>query len=134
MWQATKKVVAGIAEKTGKILDIVHISSTCPSCTKKQNERDDGKISSISYLEWFIKHEEHCLLNHVEKHTMYEKFCCHDALKALCQKKRTLLWPIYSAYWEISNANFYGLTKAIGKAEDPGNVKKRKGNRLHALV
>lgn len=91
MWQATKKVVAGIAEKTGKILDIVHISSTCPSCTKKQNERDDGKISSISYLEWFIKHEEHCLLNHVEKHTMYEKFCCHDALKALCQKKRTLL-------------------------------------------
>ena len=63
----------------------------CSSCTKKQNERDEGKISSISYLEWFIKHEEHCLLYHVEKHTIHEKFCCHDALKALCQKKRTLL-------------------------------------------
>ena len=109
-----------IAEKTGKIIDIVHKSSTCPSCTKKQNERDEGKISFVSYLEWFIKHEEHCLLNHVGSPQSMEIFAVMTRYKRSIKRHGPYYDPFIgdgncSAYRKVSNANICGFTKAIGK-------------------
>lgn len=63
-WQTKQGVVAAIAQNTGKIIDIVHKVSYCRDCKVKQCERDDKKISSLEYMEWFIHHEPLCSLNH----------------------------------------------------------------------
>ena len=111
-WQAKDGVVPAIAEKTGKIIDILHKSSTCPSCTKKQNERDEGKSSSISYLEWFIKHEELCLLNHVGSPQSMESSAVMTLYKPSVKKRGLYYDPFIgdgdcSAYREVSNTNVY---------------------------
>ena len=139
-WQATEGVAPAIAEKTGKIINIVHKSSTCPSCTKKQNERDEGKISSMSYLECLIKHEEHCLLNHVPGSPRSMESSAVMTLYKRSVQNYGLYYDLFigdgdcSAYREVYNANVYGVTKAIGKEEDVGHVTKRMGNHLRALV
>lgn len=62
-WQAKQGVVAAIAQDNGKIVDIVQKVSYCRECKLKESERDEKKISSINYLEWFINHESKCNLN-----------------------------------------------------------------------
>ena len=63
-WQARDGIVAAIAQETGKIIDIVHKSSSCPTCKAKQTLRDRGEMTTMQYLEWFIEHESSCYLNH----------------------------------------------------------------------
>ena len=63
-WQAKQGVVAAIAQDNGKVIDVVQKTSFCRECKVKQEARDNKEISSIEYLEWFVKHEENCLLNH----------------------------------------------------------------------
>ena len=63
-WQAREGIVAAIAQITGKIIDIVHKSSSCHGCNKKQTARDKGDLTSLEFLEWFIQHEVSCLVNH----------------------------------------------------------------------
>lgn len=64
-WQARDGIVAAITQDTGKIIDIVHKSASCPiTCKKKQQQRDSGEITSIEYLEGFIEHEISCYMNH----------------------------------------------------------------------
>ena len=64
-WQQPKELLQSLLKKLAKsfIQYINHLP--VPAARKNQNERDKKKISSISYLEWLIKHEEHCVLNHV---------------------------------------------------------------------
>lgn len=63
-WQAKQGVVAAIAQDNGKIIDVSHKVSYCRECTLKQNDHHNKKISSLEYLEWFLKHEINWYLNH----------------------------------------------------------------------
>ena len=94
----------------------------------------------MSYLEWLIKHEEHCLLNHVPGSPRSMESSAVMTLYKRSVKKHRLYYDPFigdrdcSAYREVYNANVYGVTKAIGKEEDAGHVTKRMGNHLRALV
>ena len=71
-WQAKEGVVAGIAQTTGKIIDIVHKTAYCKECQSKQKMRDENKITSLDFMEWFIQHN--CYLNHTgspQVHSFY---------------------------------------------------------------
>ena len=50
-WQARDGIVAAISQDTGKILDIVHKSLSCPACKFKQSKRNEGSMTTIEYLE-----------------------------------------------------------------------------------
>lgn len=63
-WQAKQGVVVAIAQDNGKIIDVVHKVSYCRECKTKQSDRDNKRISAMDYLNWFLKHEIDCSLNH----------------------------------------------------------------------
>lgn len=63
-WSARDGVVAAISIDTGKMLDVVYLSNSCTACDRKEKEKKEGKISNVAYLEWYIKHESGCYLNH----------------------------------------------------------------------
>lgn len=62
-WSASDGVVAAISVDTGKVLDVVHLSSTCAECTKME-EKKAGSMSRLDWHRWFEKHEPNCFLNH----------------------------------------------------------------------
>jgi len=70
-WQAKQGVVAAIAQETVKIIDVVQKFSYCQECKIKQSDRDDKRISTLDYLEWFLKHEVDCSLNHTGSPQVY---------------------------------------------------------------
>ena len=86
-WQANEGVNAAIVEKTGKVMYIVHKSLFLPAVQKKQNERDEEKMSSISYMEWFMKHEKHCLLNHVGSSQSMKSYTVMALYKCFVKKR-----------------------------------------------
>lgn len=67
-WSATDAVIAAISVNTGKVVDVVHMSSSCSECKKmekkKKKKKTDGEVSRLEYLSWFTKHEPDCYLNH----------------------------------------------------------------------
>ena len=66
-WSATDAVIAAISVNTGKVVDVVHMSSSCSECKKmekkKKKKKTDGEVSRLEYLSWFTKHEPDCYLN-----------------------------------------------------------------------
>ena len=63
-WSARDGVVAVISIDTGKILDVVHLSNQCNGCSQKERQREDGTLSKMEFLRWYIDHEPSCYLNH----------------------------------------------------------------------
>ena len=63
-WSASDGVVAAISVDTGKVLDVVHLSSTCAECTKMEEKKKGGSMSRLDWHRWFEKHEPNCFLNH----------------------------------------------------------------------
>ena len=63
-WSARDGVVAAVSEETGKVLDAVFMSKECPDCTLMEDKRSKGGFSHIEFLEWYLKHEPNCRLNH----------------------------------------------------------------------
>ena len=63
-WSATDAVIAAISVDTGKVVDVVHMSSSCAECKKMEKKKTDGELSRLEYLSWFTKHEPNCYLNH----------------------------------------------------------------------
>ena len=61
-WKAKEGVVASIAQKTGKIINILRKTTYCIDCKRKQQLRDDNEMTALEYMEWFINHN--CYLNH----------------------------------------------------------------------
>ena len=61
-WQAKEGVVAVIAQKTGKIINIVRKKIYSRDCQKKKKLRDDNEMTAYEYMEWFINHN--CYLIH----------------------------------------------------------------------
>ena len=63
-WTATDVVIAAISVDTGKVVDAVHMSSSCTECKKMEKKRSDGDLSRLEYLAWFHSHEPNCFVNH----------------------------------------------------------------------
>lgn len=79
-WTARDGVVAVVSIDTGKVLDVVYLSNSCIACQQKEREKNEGTISTIDYLGWYIKHEKDCFLNHegraqVSKPLIFYIFC-----------------------------------------------------------
>ena len=63
-WTARDGVATAIADVTGQVIDIVYKNSSCRDCFVKQRKKDLGEISFIEYVDWYMRHEPICLLNH----------------------------------------------------------------------
>ena len=61
-WSVRDGDVAIISIHTGKILDVVHLSNQCTTCSKKERQREDGTLTKMDFLRWYIKHEPSCFL------------------------------------------------------------------------
>ena len=138
-WQATEGVVACITKDSGKIIDIVQKSSSCSQCSLKQTARDEGKITSIEYLEWFLNHEPNCLLNHTGSPQSMESSAVLTLYRRSVSKHNLYYDPFIgdgdsASYREVCNSQVYGDIKQVGKEEDIGHVTKRMGTQLRAIV
>ena len=56
--------MAAISDDTGKVLDVIFMTKLCPHCKQMDDKRARGKLTRLEFLEWYIKHEPGCLLNH----------------------------------------------------------------------
>ena len=63
-WTARDEFIAVVFIDTGKVLDVVYLSNSCTAYQRKEREKNEGTISTIDYLGWYIKHEKDCFLNH----------------------------------------------------------------------
>ena len=63
-WSATDAVVAAISADTGKVVDVVHMSSSCTECKRMQKKKAEENLSQQEYLAWFNRHEPNCYVNH----------------------------------------------------------------------
>lgn len=63
-WSATDACVTAISVDTGKVVDIIHMNSSCSESKKMESAREGKKVTKEKYLEWFLDHEPNCYLNH----------------------------------------------------------------------
>ena len=63
-WTATDAVIAAISVDTGKVVDVVHMSSSCSECKKMEKRRSEEDLSRLEYLAWLNSHDSNCFLNH----------------------------------------------------------------------
>ena len=63
-WSSSKGIVSAIAENTSQVLDISYKCNYCTECQKMKERKRNGDLSELSYLEWFVNHEEKCMCNH----------------------------------------------------------------------
>jgi len=63
-WSATDGVVAAIDVLIGKVVDVVHLSSSCTVCKKLEANQMEGKITRMDFLKQFLRHEPKCKFNH----------------------------------------------------------------------
>ena len=63
-WSARDRVVAGISLKTGKVLDVIHLSSSCSTCNRLEKLYSEGQLSWMQFLEKQVEHGDVCYLNH----------------------------------------------------------------------
>lgn len=63
-WSSSDGIVVAISVDTGKVLDVVHLSSTCAECTKMEAKKKGGSMSRLDWHRWFERHEPNCFLNH----------------------------------------------------------------------
>ena len=63
-WSARDGVVAGISLKTGKVLDVIHLSSSCSTCDRLEKLHSEGQLSLKEFLEKQVEHRDVCYLNH----------------------------------------------------------------------
>ncbi|GFU27694.1 uncharacterized protein TNCV_515891 [Trichonephila clavipes] len=78
-------VCSVIGDVTGKVIDVAVLSSYCKGCEKWR-----GPKSGHSYEEWKLKHQPHCVKNHICSSTKMEvdgmkrkyfKDRCHNEMR-----------------------------------------------------
>ncbi|GFX18300.1 uncharacterized protein TNCV_4306011 [Trichonephila clavipes] len=122
-----KSVVIG--DVTGKVIDVAVLSSYCKGCEKWR-----GPKSGHSYEEWKLKHQPHCVRNHIGFSSKMEV----DGMKEIFQRsvpQRNAKYIKYigdgdtKAFPELQRTAPY----SIEKVECVGHIQKRMGARLRKL-
>ncbi|GFS66380.1 uncharacterized protein TNCV_3856501 [Trichonephila clavipes] len=70
-------VCSVIGDVTGKVIDVAVLSSYCKGCEKWR-----GPKSGHSYEEWKLKHQPHCVKNHIGSSSKMEV----DGMKEIFQR------------------------------------------------
>jgi thiol-disulfide isomerase/thioredoxin len=92
-WSARNGVVVAVSEDTGKVIDVVFMTSSCPHCKQMEDKRTRGETSIIEFLEWYIKHEPNCQLNHDGSAQVILYFMKFSGVKSKCFiRSAGILW------------------------------------------
>ncbi|GFW42120.1 uncharacterized protein TNCV_1905781 [Trichonephila clavipes] len=122
-------VCSVIGDVTGKVIDVAVLSSYCKGCEKWR-----GPKSGHSYEEWKLKHQPHCVKNHIGSSSKIEV----DGMKEIFQRsvpQRNAKYIKYigdgdtKTFPEIQRTAPY----SIEKVECVGHIQKRMGARLRKL-
>ncbi|GFV76490.1 uncharacterized protein TNCV_4727101 [Trichonephila clavipes] len=122
-------VCSVIGDVTGKVIDVVVLSSYCKGCEKWR-----GPKSGHSYEEWKLKHQPHCVKNHIGSSSKMEV----DGMKEICQRSVPQRNAKYIKYIGDGDTKpFPELQRtapySIEKVKCVGHIQKRMGARLRKL-
>ncbi|GFU65102.1 uncharacterized protein TNCV_3617011 [Trichonephila clavipes] len=122
-------VCSVIGDVTGKVIDVAVLSSYCKGCEKWR-----GPKSGHSYEERKLKHQPHCVTNHIGSSNKMKV----DGMKEIFQRSVPQRNAKYIKY--IGNGDtktFQELQRtapySIEKVECVGHIQKRMGSRLRKL-
>ncbi|GFT61276.1 uncharacterized protein TNCV_927101 [Trichonephila clavipes] len=126
MKNAAKNVIGDV---TGKVIDVAVLSSYCKGCEKWR-----GSKSGHLYEEWKLKHQPHCVKNHIGSSSKMEV----DGMKEIFQRSVPQRNAKYIKYIGDGDAkSFLELQRtapySIEKVECVGHIQKRMGARLRKL-
>lgn len=82
-WSARDGVVAAISADTGKVLDVRFKTNSCPQCTEMENKRKGDEVTRMEFLEWYLKHEPNCYINHEGSSQVFFQFLFIDSSTAV---------------------------------------------------
>ncbi|GFT14267.1 uncharacterized protein TNCV_4591171 [Trichonephila clavipes] len=122
-------VCSVIGDVTGKVIDVAVLSSYCKGCAKWR-----GPKSGHSYEEWKLKHQPHCVKNHIGSSSKMEV----DGMKEIFQRSVPQRNAKYIKYiGDGDTKTFPELQRtapySIEKVECVGHIQKRMGARLRKL-
>ncbi|GFU99263.1 uncharacterized protein TNCV_2739241 [Trichonephila clavipes] len=122
-------VCSVIGDVTGKVIDVAVLSSYCKGCEKWR-----GPKSGHSYEEWKLKHQPHCVKNHIGSSSKMEV----DGIKEIFQRSVPQRNAKYIKYiGDGDTKTFPELQRtapySIEKVECVGHIQKRMGARLRKL-
>ncbi|GFY32216.1 uncharacterized protein TNCV_3557241 [Trichonephila clavipes] len=122
-------VCSVIGDVTGKVIDVAVLSSYCKGCEKWR-----GPKSGHSYEEWNLKHQPHCVKNHIGSSSKMEV----DGMKEIFQRSVPQRNAKYIKYiGDGDTKTFPELQRtapySIEKVECVGHIQKRMGARLRKL-
>ncbi|GFX49194.1 uncharacterized protein TNCV_5041881 [Trichonephila clavipes] len=122
-------VCSVIGDVTGKVIDVAVLSSYCKGCEKWR-----GPKSGHSYEEWKLKHQPHCVKNHIGSSCKMEV----DGMKEIFQRSVPQRNAKYIKYiGDGDTKTFQELQRtapySIEKVECVGHIQKRMGARLRKL-
>ncbi|GFV94922.1 uncharacterized protein TNCV_1029201 [Trichonephila clavipes] len=122
-------VCSVIGDVTGKVNDVAVLSSYCKGCEKWR-----GPKSGHSYEEWKLKHQPHCVKNHIGSSSKMEV----DGMKEIFQRSVPQRNAKYIKYiGNVFTKTFPELQRtapySIEKGECVGHIQKRMGARLRKL-
>ncbi|GFW23580.1 uncharacterized protein TNCV_4091231 [Trichonephila clavipes] len=122
-------VCSVIGDVTEKVIDVAVLSSYCKGCEKWR-----GPKSGHSYEEWKLKHQPHCVKNHIGSSSKMEA----DGMKKIFQRSVPQRNAKYIKYiGDGDTKTFPQLQRtaphSIKKVECVGHIQKRMGARLRKL-
>ncbi|GFW93190.1 uncharacterized protein TNCV_3333501 [Trichonephila clavipes] len=122
-------VCSVIGDVTGKVIDVAVLSSYCKGCEKWR-----GPKSGHSHEEWKLKHQPHCVKNHIGSSSKMEV----DGMKEIFQRSVPQRNAKYIKYiGDGDTKTFPELQRtapySIEKVECVGHIQKRMGARLRKL-
>ena len=126
-WSARDGVVARISLKTGKVLDVIHLSSSCSTCDRLEKLHSEGQLSWMEFLEKKVEHGEDCYLNHngsaqirftkiiiiiILFHLTTMMSVLHGHCKFWCYHSKILFWiskPHLQFFFKVFNLLFMNI-------------------------
>ncbi|GFV40936.1 uncharacterized protein TNCV_2665271 [Trichonephila clavipes] len=123
-------VCSVIGDVTGKVIDVAVLSSYC----KEGCEKWRGPKSGHSYQEWKLKHQPHCVKNHIGSSSKMEV----DGMKKIFQISVPQRNAKYIKYISDGDTKTFPELQrtapySIEKVECVGHIQKRMGARLRKL-
>ncbi|GFX00723.1 uncharacterized protein TNCV_4576901 [Trichonephila clavipes] len=111
---------------TGKVIDVAVLSSYCKGCEKWR-----GPKSGHSYEEWKLKHQPHCVKNHMGSSSKME---VDGYFKDRCHNEMRNILSISVKGTQKPSQSFKGQHHILSeKVECVGHIQKRMGSRLRKL-
>ena len=114
-------------------------TTLCRICKEKQNARNEGKITLLAYMKWFIAHELAYPVNHSRGAAAMEQAGVVALYECSKHKKHLYYDPFIgdgdsSAHPDICRNQVYGPTKIVSKKEDIRHITKRMGKAFRLII